>query len=220
MRQLVLTLATGRYSEVGDFTYPSMKEYARRTNSDFYSITDNLYPKTPLFEKIRIHHFLNDYDQVLYLDVDMIIRKDCPNLFEMISENSFGAYNEGADIEDDGIGHRRELMAEVARAAGIPFEFSSQHRYFNVGVMMVGKEHQCLFEEPTKMIPAVMGEQSYINIMIEKKKPNLYHLPKCFNQMPFNRSRDYLESSYIVHCAGYSFEDRLNCIREIINHWG
>ena len=42
-------------------------------------------------EKFRIHRRLADFDRVLYLDADMMIRDDCPNLFEIVPPNMFGA---------------------------------------------------------------------------------------------------------------------------------
>lgn len=91
---LVLTIATGGlYDQVKKLTHPSIQKYANKIKADFLVI-ENSTTADPNWEKTQVHTLLNKYKRILLLDSDLIIRSDCPNLFEIVPEDKLGGFNE------------------------------------------------------------------------------------------------------------------------------
>lgn len=91
---LVLTIAVGpEHQRIAAVTHPSLRAYARRIGAEFLSIDDST-TTTPHWEKCQLARLLETYDRILYLDTDLIVRDDCPNLFDVVPPAQLGAFNE------------------------------------------------------------------------------------------------------------------------------
>ena len=111
------------YSKSQEFA----KKYARRVCADYYCITkaDDFFlakNKHLDYQKLKMYDFTN-YDQILYLDSDYIIKENAPDIFE-ICNNKFGA------ATDNG-----KSAYKYANELQIPIDL-----YFNAGIMHVSKE--------------------------------------------------------------------------------
>lgn len=206
MKRLVLTLAFGDQKELGNISIPLMEQYAKKTESDFYVITDCRNPSNPLYEKLRIREYLEKYDQVLCIDADCLVRPDTPNLFELVPSDSLAMYDEGSSIRISEIENRVASIYRIALAWGLVSPLPSAHlHYYNCGVILASKQHKLLFSppipEPYPDAKGPCGDQAFVNYMIQRNKPKMWHLPVCFNQMPFNMMRDYQDQSFIIHYA-------------------
>ena len=93
---LVLTISIGDYyNEVAKLTLPSIQAYAKKIGADFLNINEfNPHYITQKWNKFHIHELLNKYRRIIYLDIDVLIREDTPNLFEIVPENKLGMFNE------------------------------------------------------------------------------------------------------------------------------
>ena len=94
---LVLTISVGdHYKKVASLSEPLMKNYAKKIKADFLNITEDT-PEyiTQKWLKFNIHNLLHTYKRILYVDTDILIREDAPNLFEVVPENKLGMFNEG-----------------------------------------------------------------------------------------------------------------------------
>lgn len=66
----------------------SVFDAADRWNAKVVEFTD--IPAASVFrEKFRIHRRLAEYERVLYLDADILVRSDCPDPFEIVPPNQF-----------------------------------------------------------------------------------------------------------------------------------
>jgi hypothetical protein len=63
------------------------KEYAKKVDADYILLTDSYIDYIhPTYERFRLFEeskWTDEYDQVLYLDSDVLIYQDSPNIFEM-----------------------------------------------------------------------------------------------------------------------------------------
>ena len=92
--RLVVTIAVGEsYRQMGEHTHPTMKKYADRIGADFL-IIDESAGSTPHWEKFQLFHLLNKYERIIYFDTDIIIRDDCPDLFDLVPDNRLGIFDE------------------------------------------------------------------------------------------------------------------------------
>jgi hypothetical protein len=52
MKNLILTMAAGRYQEIVDLIYPRFDAYASRCYADFASIIECQFPECPVLDKL------------------------------------------------------------------------------------------------------------------------------------------------------------------------
>jgi lipopolysaccharide biosynthesis glycosyltransferase len=91
----VLTIAVGDdFQKMAKITHPTLKAYADRIGADFICVDKNTC-STPHWEKfINIYKLLIKYERIIYLDTDLIVRDDCPSLFDIVPEAKIGMFNE------------------------------------------------------------------------------------------------------------------------------
>ena len=197
---LLLTIAIGDlYNRIGKLTHPSLKAYAKKIGADFLCISKPKISQTsPHWEKFQIFELFNKYDRVLYVDTDIIIRDDCPDLFELIPETKLGMFKESPFTE-----RPKEIIFDVCRQYGIELEKWSGD-YYNSGIMMISKRHRKYFKKPELEISNFF-EQSYINTIIAKNDIKIFELTHEYNRMCcMDRFLgEHRRASYIIHYAGF-----------------
>lgn len=102
------------------------KRYADKTGADYYVLTDpkDFKPaenKHLDYQKLKMYDFL-DYDNIVYLDSDYIIKDNAPNLFELCGDNFAASIDSGKGVD------------ELAQELNMP-----RNRYFNAGFMYLNK---------------------------------------------------------------------------------
>lgn len=201
----VMTIAIGdNYHKISQISKPLFEQYAKKINADFIFIN---FPKvsltSPHWEKFQIFDLLNVYDRIIYLDSDILIREDCPNLFDIVPENQLGMFNESPFTAN------RELsMIEVCKQYNETLS-KWDRKYYNTGVMVVSRRHKYLFKKPEQEC-FNFYEQSYLNLVIAKENnkvrefPLMFDIPHYFNRMTcMDFLGDERFSSFIIHYAGY-----------------
>jgi hypothetical protein len=200
MKKLVLTIAIGDdYQKLSKLTHPSIKAYAKRIGADFHSVDQiAMSETTPHWEKFQIYHYLDHYDRILYIDTDIIVRDDTPNLFDIVPETHLGIFNEGKFTN-----RSIDLIIDVCKAYKVTLD-KWDGRYFNTGVMVISKYHKSLFKKPKKEISNFF-EQSYLNMLIAKRETDIFELTHKFNRMTcvdrFTGEERF--DSYLIHYAGW-----------------
>ena len=64
----------------------SVREYAKRIGVDYKLIEESRFPH-PAFDRFQLFHQDNsEYDQILYVDCDMMLHEMTPNIFEWTKE--------------------------------------------------------------------------------------------------------------------------------------
>ena len=157
---LVLTISIGdHYKKVSELSLPSIKAYAKKIGADFLNIDEfNAYYITQKWNKFHIHELLNKYRRIIYLDIDVLVREDTPNLFEIVPENNLGMFNEGRYTP------RYEYLEQASEYYGEPLK-PWNGPFYNSGVMVISRIHKPIFKLP-KGINFVETDQPYINLRI------------------------------------------------------
>ena len=223
-KKAVVTLTMGmEYKAISEITHPTLKAYAKKIGADFHVIEDKKFKQNiPIgYEKLQLRNFLETYHRIIFIDSDIIIRPDTPDLFTFVPEGWFGAFNEG------------EWMPERLKALEMAcndFGLSAPHfknQYYNTGVMVFEQRHVDIFQEPPVYIDNFY-EQSYLNIMLARNLVKVRNLSINFNRMSFvealNITKEHYLESHVVHYAGALKQLGLNglCNRIIndLNAWG
>jgi lipopolysaccharide biosynthesis glycosyltransferase len=235
MKKLVTVTATGIYESIIPFIYPMFERYAKRCNADFIPIEKMDFSASTCLDKIKIGDFFKTYDRIALFDADMVIRPDCPDLFELVPPQYLGAYEElnwfiSRSLLDEWQACARaeqiKLMAE-RWSLQIPKwpEKYIDHRYYNAGLMVFSREHEKILTLPAlDPLPSVEDiicpEQVYKNWGIMVYGIEVFNLPVSFNQMPHNRPNNYRDESFIVHYAGIpSFGERVDSMKADVEYW-
>lgn len=225
MKKAVVTVCIGEeFLEVSKYTHPTIRNYADRVGADF--IVLDTCKTTPHWEKFRINDLLNKYDRIIYLDTDLIVRDDCPDLFDIVPYNQIGAFNEAKFVQ------REYSLIETARAYDIdPSMINWNGKYYNTGVMVLSKCHKNILKKPD-LEYSNFYEQGYLNLRIALEESHrgkedtslMYDLSYRYNRMTcLDFSGEVRHASHIVHYAGYHYFTQpgeiLGIIRDDLDVW-
>ena len=97
-KNVVVTLCLGKSIDpspikMDALTHPLIRKYAEKINADFILIdTKKVGSSHPIHEKFQIYDILNIYARIIYLDTDIVIKNECPNLFDIVPEEKLGVF--------------------------------------------------------------------------------------------------------------------------------
>lgn len=146
MRTLVYTTAVnteGRATkdiDIFGITRKSWEHYCKHHNIDFYVIDQSLYPNTsPHWFRYWIFDLKPDYDRYLYIDTDIMVRWDAPNIFEEYESGKIYAVrdNSGLSWIYEGIKAYQSMFPDTV----LDWE-----RYFNSGVLLFDHAHKNIID--------------------------------------------------------------------------
>ena len=199
-KYLVATIAHGeKYERIAEITHPTIKAYADNIGADFIVINERSISGEYIhFEKFQIYDLLVKYERIIFIDTDVIVRDDTPNLFNIVPPTKLGAFNEG-------FLDRGPALTVICQRYGQELGADWNGSYYNTGVLVVSRMHRPLFKLPDNQI--VIGdfyEQDYINMMIYLSKAVMHPLEYKFNRMSSIDKfvGENRHASYIIHYAG------------------
>jgi len=225
MKKTVVTICIGEeFESIAEYTHPTLKKYADRVGAEFIKIDST--PTSPHWAKFTIRNLLNKYDRIVYFDTDLIIRDDCPDLFELVPYNQIGAFNEAKFTQ------REFSLVETAKAYNVDVnKLNWNGKYYNTGVMVISKCHWNIFKKPDLEFSSYY-EQGYLNLTItieESRRTKeddtlMFDLPYAFNRMTcLDFCGETRYASYIIHYAGYHYFTQpgeiLNIIQDDLKVW-
>jgi lipopolysaccharide biosynthesis glycosyltransferase len=211
MKLAVVTLVLGdRFKELAKVTHPSLQSYAGRIGADFVVITDQRISKFPHFEKFRLYDILAEYNRVIFLDTDTIVRHDCPNLFDIVPQDRVGMYGEGfmANEQEQAV-HRRVMEQSLHEYYNAPPPAEWNREFYNTGVIVASQCHKDLFIPPPKELPLDYWDQAFMNARLTMEKIKVFDIGYRFNRMYYVDKvvKQHRLYAHVVHYAGVP-----NCI--------
>lgn len=197
MKTALVTITIGDYyNKIAEITHPSLKAYADKVGADFIVWKDQGSHAYPHYRKLDIGKLLKEYDRVLYVDTDIMIRPDSPDLFKLVPANEIAMFNEGAFAE------RAQNMIRYLISFNVdPSRWNG--RYYNSGVILVSKQHHLLFTQPPEEGDNFY-EQTWLNLQLCLLQPKMHDLDYVYNFMTIcaERTGEERHSAYFVHYAG------------------
>lgn len=213
MKLLFTTIADQNIKEMTEITHPIFKRFAKAWDADF-SILDEKYdaidcPGTGriYYRMMEIYNLLKTYDRVLLIDSDMLINKNCPNIFEIVPYDKIGVVFEdkGSSTED-----RHKRILESQKIFG---NIGWKKGYVNSGCLLVSKIHKDVFQKINGQYYLGRGwNDVLLGYNIHKLGFEVYELPYLFNHLKkfsekWNGSPSRFDS-YIIHYAGKGIRDK------------
>lgn len=199
MKKAVAVFCYGeKFTQIGQLTLPSIKAYAQKIGAEFVLLDENLYPHSK-YVKFHVSKLLNKYHRIAMIDADIIIRPDCPDIFEVVPENEIGLFNEGAWID-----HSEEFKETCKDHSISVGEWKRQ--FYNLGVIVASRRHKFIFEIPDREVRDVAA---FIAAKIAASENiKVHELNYKFNRTQFidKLIGEHRRASYMVH---YSGSDRI-----------
>lgn len=149
----IVTVAMGRNAQaVFALTRPYMERYAKRIGADLVVLDDWAgHPGWPISCKFGIYRALDFYERIAYLDVDILLREGCVNVFDLCGPDEFGFVDE-LSLQYKSWGHHIEdAYHRWRKRMGMP-ELKPLPWYLNSGVMVVPRSHRSVMLPPTEPI--------------------------------------------------------------------
>ena len=140
----------GAFYKMSLMTHPIIKDYAKRIGADFividgrYSSPVNADPKSHAWYRIvHMRDMLTEkYDRLLYMDTDIVINPNCPNIFDEVPEDSIGFVLDGRDTRPFGRDDIWKYVENINKAWG---DLGWRKTYTCGGVIVVSRMHCDIF---------------------------------------------------------------------------
>jgi len=201
----VVTIALGsEFQQMAAMTAPLTAGYARRIGAEFLEIGQT--STAPHFEKFRLFDLLLKYDRIVYLDTDLIVNDNCPDLFSLVPVDRFGAWfpsRMGPGFEG--------AIAQAQSALG---DIGWRGEYFNSGVMVVSRCHREMFATPYNYLDGFF-EQTLLNYRVQKLKfPKVDIGWRCNHTGRVRHPAGWLASP-VIHYAGLGHTPGVSRVEQI-----
>src|SRR3990170_5572970 len=220
MKKAIVTIVSGEETrKMWEGTGTSFLHYAQKTGAELVVLdSSRLWMPSPHWLKLDLYALLTRFDRIIYLDSDILIRPDCPDLFDVIPKEKLGIFNEGKfspramAIHECKVRFRDDLPGWDGMS------------YYNTGVMVLSKIHRNIFEKPEQVpkLRFAFGEQTFLNWRIIKGNFPIQELNWKFNRMSLMNKHLGMTrlDSYIVHYAGSEpVPVRVEVIKKDLAQW-
>lgn len=206
----LVTRADNGIKEMTDITHPVMREYAKKIGADFI-VLDEKREDSVHYRILDFYKLFDKYDRIISMDSDICITPDCPNLFDIVSEDKIGTVYED-------MGHRQDYRRmRIVRARQQFGDIGWKTGYINTGVAVFSKCHKELFKK-RELYMDLGYDDVYLGYWIKKLGYKVFQLSYKLNHMSlfseeWNGNPNRL-NSYIIHYAGNGFTgDRMGDLK-------
>jgi lipopolysaccharide biosynthesis glycosyltransferase len=214
MKKALVTQAFGdKWHKVLELTKPRMESYCQRHKIDLISFEKPLVEPVQ-YSKLAIGNIIatKGYEQVTFLDCDVLVAEDCEDIGEMLEPDcTFMAFDEGSYLD------RKPGLKGLADAFGFVPGFHPSF-YFNTGVFVITpKAVGALCQPPIGLFPNHFAEQTWMNLQLHLWSTATCSIDPAYNCMTSAEEHfglDRYADAKIIHYAGQSAD--LNKLAETI----
>jgi len=214
MKKALVTQAFGdKWHKVLELTKPRMESYCQRHKIDLISFEKPLVEPVQ-YSKLAIGNIIatKGYEQVTFLDCDVLVAEDCEDIGEMLEPDcTFMAFDEGSYLD------RKPGLKGLADAFGFVPGFQPSF-YFNTGVFVITpKAVGALCQPPIGLFPNHFAEQTWMNLQLHLWSTATCSIDPAYNCMTSAEEHfglDRYADAKIIHYAGQSAD--LNKLAETI----
>ena len=158
------------------------------------------------FEKMQIYFLTDFFNQALYLDADVLVTPNAPNIFEVYNDPyTFYAYHESAPTPTM---DRNPVVEKIISNTEKewPRDSNGQYQYFNAGIFLTSKQTALVPGNLPVQNPAIFefGDQTALNFLVVDKGFAFQSLDYKWNRMhlgqPDPEGKRF--EAFFIHYAG------------------
>lgn len=195
--------------ELLDITRDSIKSYAKKCGADYIELTGDQHPDWPMANKYRVHRVTSTYKKTLYLDCDILVTEDAPDIFQSTPNDVISAYDEYEDwkVKDNVVWIKNQQEMIFRKFLDDEYTpnyikngaFLEPKSMINGGVLVIPKKLSDYFRQPDKQYPKQWCfDQNLLTLILPKDK--LFKLDKKYN-CTYNSNNFYSshKEAYFIH---------------------
>jgi hypothetical protein len=208
--RLIITIAVGdAFQQMLKYTKPLMEAYADRVNADLVVLTNKTQDWWGL-EKFRVHAFAKAYERTLFVDADVFLTPDTPDMFELVPTSHVAMHDDWPHL----LSHEWafEERRNILESQGLSMDFTEST--WNTGLVLCDTQHADLWRPPFKpFLPTHCAEQFWIE---HQARPfPFFPLPTELNtQYWMPRFRELVPKAKVIHLANCPRAERVQLARE------
>lgn len=211
----IATLVVGKFHEdIFEITKPYFERYCQKLGIDFIVIhTERINGYAANLEKFQLYDYYDKYDRIAFIDCDVLIHPESPDIFSIVPSEFIGAVYDNRH-NDPNMLHERNMeeINEVQNKLGKIDGWKTE--YVNSGVLITSKCHRNIFTnaEYRTRFESRYKDQTLINWNIHKHGYFIYRLESKFNAMGVNGhpmgklqygiAQEPFINAYFLHFAG------------------
>lgn len=205
VKPIFVTMAIGsKGQELYQISKPSFDRYCQRFEIPLHLIdTNKIGSASGYHDKLQIRELLLDGYHVLYVDADIIIHPEAPNIFELTPAHRIALYDQKWFIHSFNDNRVRQVIKLEGSTVDIRGDF------YNAGVMFVPPSFEYLFKTPTEF---VTDDECLLNARLAIHDINPFRLNQKWNRMV---GCSGMGDAYFYHYAAMG--DRLPKMRTLMN---
>lgn len=210
-RVVVTTIIGEQASQLAYFNLPVIQKYADKCNADLRIICEDHIPWYPIGNKFQVKHISEQYDRTLFVDIDVYIKEDAPNIFEEFPSGLWMHDDEVVEVVHGWFTNHVNYVATMLNAN------SNGVKCWNTGVVLFDKEQSHIWNTPTKVVGLEhTTEQTIVGL---QSRGIVNELPTEYNcQWYFPTFQELMHKSWFIHLAMAPHYERLKLLKKL--PWG
>ena len=205
MKRAIVTRIDDEVKDYVEITLPVIKKYADKCGADLITLSHEppvwTEDRKPHYRALKIYDMFDEYDRILHLDADMLMNKNCPDIFNTVPEGKIGSvYEDVGSRQAD----RRQKIYQLQMMWG---DLGWRDGYTNFGTFVMSKQHRDMFQPHNEQYYLGWGSADlHISYNIHKYNMEVHELSYHWNHMTmfsesWNQKKDRF-NSFIIHYGG------------------
>lgn len=195
--------------ELLDITRKNIQAYATKCNADYVELCGDQHPDWPMANKFRLHTVAKTYKKTLYLDCDIFVKQEAPNIFDATPNDKVSAFDEWSIWTDKGdttwIERQQDLIVRKILKPEEASKLLNNGKFtassmLNGGVLVIPQSLADYYQQPDKNYPrSWCFDQNYLTLTLPKEK--FFSLDMRWNLEYVNEHSFwyFLPEAYFVH---------------------
>ena len=225
---VVITYVENEKDSLND-SIDRIRRYAESINADFVLLTGRTQGFLEL-EFARVKPYVEKYNRTIFLSIDLFMKDDCPNLFDIVPEDKIGIHdmveslsNSHPDVMKNKGDRMFLLKSEFSRrhplitssvVSSLSAELDMMQSSYSSSVIVCSKSHSDIWESISfPFIAMPKDHQRWIELLIYRNGHEVHKLEPIYNQQVSNL--DFDVKSIVDHSLIIKYSHR----SEEVNAW-
>lgn len=187
-------------------TKDSIVEYAKKCGADYIELTGDQCPEFSIYNKFRIHAVTKKYKKTLFMDVDICVDKNAPNIFSLTPDDKISAFvDQGLFIEEEFDLWIRQALQRIYRSGCDDYPAQNKdNQMINSGVLVIPQALADYYQQPIRRYEkAWCFDQMHLSLMLPKDKLNILDVEWNNTIIPNEKKfLEKLDETYFDHLNG------------------
>ena len=174
--------------------------YAEMCGADYVELKDDKFPEYPMFNKYRLYNVTRLYDKTLYVDCDIVIQDNAPDIFKETPDDKISAHIERDYLDEHCTYYIMEHTGIVkSRLTDNPLRQEESIDFINGGVLVIPRCQANSYQMPDFDFPAAWCfDQIYLGIELDNE--SFHELGNKWNcSFKHSTFKEFSDNAHFLH---------------------